>query len=218
MFFPTRKGQPPAPERREQAGAAQATLTMNSRTPKHFDRIVAFYRANRRMPSHAEIAGIAGLSSKGTTYKLVNRLVSLGLVERDGKGKLLPGSRFMSLPRLGTVEAGWPSPAEEELLDTMSLEEFLIERPDNTFILKVQGDSMLDAGIMPGDMVLVERGVREKDGDIIIAEVDREWTMKYYRKKNGKVWLEAANSKYGPIYPQEELRVAAVVKAVIRKY
>ena len=189
-----------------------------NRTPKHFDKIVAFYRANRRMPSHAEIAAAAGLKSKGTTYKLVNRLVSLGLVERDEKGKLLPGRRFLSVPQLGTVEAGWPSPAEEELLDTMSLEEFLIGRPDNTFMLKVQGDSMIGAGIMPGDMVLVERGVREKDGDIIIAEVDREWTMKYYRKKSGKVWLEAANSKYKPIYPREELRIAAVVRAVIRKY
>ncbi len=186
-----------------------------TKSPKHFDKIVAFYRAHRRMPSHAEIAG---LRSKGSTYKLVNRLVSLGLVERDGKGRLLPGSRFLSLSQLGTVEAGWPSPAEEELPDTMSLEEFLIVRPDSTFILKVQGDSMVEAGIMPGDMVLVERGVREKDGDIIIAEVDREWTMKYYRRKNGKVWLEAANNKYKPIYPRQELRIAAVVKAVIRKY
>jgi SOS regulatory protein LexA len=193
------------------------TLTMK-RTPKHFDRIVSFYRDHRRMPSHAEIAQIAGLKSKGTTYKLVNRLVEMGLLQRDGKGKLLPGRHFQSVQVLGTVEAGWPSPAEEELLDTMSLEEFLIERPDNTYILRVQGDSMIEAGIMPGDMVLVERGVPEKDGDIIIAEVDGEWTMKYYRKRGGKVFLEAANRKYQPIFPEQELRVAAIVRAVIRKY
>lgn len=188
------------------------------RAPKHFDKIVTFYRTNRRMPSHGEIAKIAELRSKGTTYKLVNRLISLGLVERDEKGKLLPGRKFFSVPQLGTVEAGWPSPAEEELLDTMNLEEFLVERPDNTYILKVQGDSMIEAGIMPGDMVLVERGVREKDGDIVIAEVDQEWTMKYYRKRGGKVYLEAANSKYEPIFPKQELRIAAIVRAVIRKY
>jgi repressor LexA len=188
------------------------------RTPKHFDKIVSFYRANRRMPSHAEIAAAAGLSSKGTTYKLVERLVALGLVERDDKGRLLPGPQFQAVQLLGTVEAGWPSPAEEELLDTMSLEEFLIERPDNTYMLRVQGDSMIEAGIMPGDMVLVERGVPERDGDIIIAEVDGEWTMKYYRKRGGKVFLEAANRKYDPIFPDEELRIAAVVRAVIRKY
>lgn len=186
--------------------------------PKHFDKIVSFFRANRRMPSHAEIAEMAGLKSKGTTYKLVNRLVEMGLVERDAKGKLLPGRHFNKVPLLGAVEAGWPSPAEEELLDTMSLEEYLIERPDSTYMLRVQGDSMVDAGIVPGDMVLVEQGVREKDGDIVIAEVDGEWTMKYYRRRGGKVYLEAANPRYEPIVPADELRVAAVVRAVIRKY
>jgi len=189
-----------------------------NKTPKHLDKIVAFYRANRRMPSHAEIARAAGLRSKGTTYKLVNRLVEQGFVERDETGKLLPGRRFNAVPLFGAVEAGWPSPAEEELLDTMNLEEFLIGRPDQTYLLKVQGESMIDAGIMPGDMVLVERGIKEKDGDIIIAEVDGEWTMKYYRKRGGKVWLEAANPKFGPITPRGELRIAAIVRAVIRKY
>ncbi|GBE57904.1 lexA repressor [bacterium BMS3Abin01] len=187
-------------------------------TPRHFDKIRDFYRAHRRMPSHSEIARAAGLSSKGSTHKLVNRLVELGLVERDETGRLLPGRRFHSVTLLGAVSAGWPSPAEEELLDTMTLDEFLVERPGATFMLKVQGDSMIDAGIMPGDMVLVERGVREKDGDIIIAEVDGEWTMKYFRQRGGKVYLEAANRRYKPIYPEKELRAAAVVKAVIRKY
>ena len=188
------------------------------RPPKHFDKIHDFYHSHRRMPSHSEIARVAGLSSKGTTHKLVNRLVKLGLVERDETGRLLPGNRFHSVTLLGTVEAGWPSPAEEELLDTMTLDEFLIQRPGSTYMLRVQGDSMIDAGIMPGDMVLVERGVREKDGDIIIAEVDGEWTMKYFRKRGGKVYLEAANRKYKPIFPEAELKVAAVVKAVVRKY
>lgn len=188
------------------------------RAPKHFDKIRDFYRSRGRMPSHSEIAAAAGLSSKGTTHKLVNRLVKLGLVERDEKGRLLPGSRFHSVTLLGSVEAGWPSPAEEELLDTMTLDEFLVQRPGSTYMLRVQGDSMIDAGIMPGDMVLVERGARERDGDIVIAEVDGEWTMKYFRKRGGKVYLEAANRKYKPIFPEEELKVAAVVRAVIRKY
>lgn len=188
------------------------------KAPRHFDKIRDFYRFHQRMPSHSEIAAAAGLRSKGTTHKLVNRLVSLGLVERDDTGRLLPGRKFHGVTLAGTVEAGWPSPAEEELLDTMTLDEFLVQRPGSTYMLKVQGDSMTGAGIMPGDMVLVERGVREKDGDIIIAEVDGEWTMKYFRKRGGKVYLEAANRKYKPIFPEAELLVAAVVRAVIRKY
>ena len=119
---------------------------------------------------------------------------------------------------LGTVEAGFPSPAEEELTDTMSLDEWLIGNKEATFMLKVRGESMQGAGIIQGDMVLVERGVTPREGDIVIAEVDGAWTMKYLRHRNGRVMLEPANPKFRPIFPSEELNIAAVVKAVIRKY
>ena len=85
-------------------------------------------------------------------------------------------------------------------------------------MLKVKGDSMKDAGIIEGDTVLVERTSSPKEGQIVIAEVDGGWTMKYLRKKNGMPYLEAANAKYQPIFPRSNLRIAAVVKAVIRKY
>jgi SOS-response transcriptional repressor LexA len=67
-------------------------------------------------------------------------------------------------------------------------------------------------------MVLVERGLEAKDGDIVIAQIDHAWTMKYLRKRGRKVYLEAANKKYKPFYPTEELHIAAVVIGVIRKY
>ncbi len=119
---------------------------------------------------------------------------------------------------LGVVEAGFPSPAEEELLDTISLDDYLIGRKEATYILRVKGDSMVNAGILPGDMIIVERTTQSRDGDIVIAEVDGQWTMKYFRKQGHHVYLEAANPKYQPIVPQHELRIAAVVRAVIRKY
>jgi SOS-response transcriptional repressor LexA len=119
---------------------------------------------------------------------------------------------------LGFIAAGWPSPAEEELLDTMTLDEFLIENRDATYMLKVEGDSMKDAGIVSGDIVLVERTTNHKAGDIVVAEVDEEWTVKFLRKNRTGFYLEAANKDYSPIYPTSHLNVAAVVKAVIRKY
>ena len=67
-------------------------------------------------------------------------------------------------------------------------------------------------------VLLVERGVEPRDGDIVIAQVDQEWTMKYFRKRGRAVFLEAANKDFKPIHPQEELKIAAVVRAVIRKY
>ena len=119
---------------------------------------------------------------------------------------------------IGTVEAGFPSPAEEELVDTISLDEMLITNREASFLLKVTGDSMTGAGIMPGDMVIVDRGQTPKSGDIVIAEVDGQWTMKYLRKRGQSVMLIPANPKYKPITPVHELRITGVVTAVVRKY
>ena len=96
---------------------------------------------------------------------------------------------------LGMVTAGFPSPAEEELVDALSLDDYLIGNRQATFILKVSGDSMRDAGILPDDLVIVDRGLNPKNGDIVIAEVDGEWTMKYLKKNKGTgrhgpdIWL-----------------------------
>lgn len=119
---------------------------------------------------------------------------------------------------LGVVAAGFPSPAEEELVDALSLDEFLIRNRPATFMLKVSGDSMQEAGIMPGDLVVVDRSLTPKNGNIVIAEVDGDWTMKYLKKSGPDVWLVAANHKYKPVKPKKELRVAGVVTAVVRKY
>ena len=132
------------------------------------------------MPSYSELMAVAGFRSKNAVYKLVQRMVAQDWLEKDATGKLLPGRSFSELPILGTVTAGFPSPAEEELADTMSLDEFLITNKEATYILKVNGESMIDAGILSGDMLLVERGAEPRDGDIVIAQVDREWTMKYW--------------------------------------
>lgn len=183
-----------------------------------FKKIQAFYYDNKRMPSYSEIAKLTRVSSKNAVFKMVERLSGLDLIQKDETGRLIPGKNFSGVRLLGYVEAGFPSPAEEELSDTMTMDEYLIENKEATFMLKVKGDSMIEAGIMPGDMVLVERGREAKDGDIVIAQVDRGWTMKYLRKRNGNVTLVPANRKYQPITPNEELTIEAVVKAVVRKY
>ena len=136
----------------------------------------------------------------------------------DKKGRLIPGSIKSPVRMLGTVEAGFPSPAEEELVDTISLDDLLIKNREATFLLNVSGDSMSGAGILPGDMVIVDRGQTPKSGDIVIAEVDGAWTMKYLRKSGESVTLLPANPNYKPIRPRNELKIAGVVTAVVRKY
>lgn len=126
--------------------------------------------------------------------------------------------RVVGLMVNGEVCAGFPSPAEEELRDVISFDNYLIANRETSFLLSVTGDSMNDAGIMEKDLVIVERGRQPKNGDIILAEVDGNWTIKYFRKKGKTITLEAANPRYPPIVPQTELRIAGVITAVVRKY
>src|SRR2546425_6429698 len=184
---------------------------------EHLQCIRAFYRSHKRMPSYSELTAVVGFRSKNAAYKLVQRMVAQEWVEKDSAGKLLPGRLFHAVPMLGTVTAGFPSPAEEELADTMTLDEFLITNKEATYILKVNGESMIEAGILTGDLLLVERGAEPRDGDIVIAQVDREWTMKYFRRRGQQVFLEAANKDFKPIYPTEELKIAAAGAAGMPK-
>jgi repressor LexA len=180
--------------------------------------LAEFHEKNRRMPSYSEIAKLTGLRSKNAVSKLVDRLEELKVLARDKTGRLVPGSLAAPVRVLGTVEAGFPSPAEEELVDTLSLDELLIQNREASFLLNVSGDSMSGAGILPGDMVIVDRGRTPKSGDIVVAEVDGQWTMKYLRKRSDGVVLLPANPKYQPIKPKSELKIAGVVTAVVRKY
>jgi len=192
--------------------------TREDRLRSRVKEITRFYRQKGRMPSFSEIGEAVGLRSKNAVFKLINTLERHNVLQRDAKGRLIPGSMASALKMLGTVEAGFPSPAEEELADTLSLDELLIENPEATFLLRVSGDSMSEAGILPGDMVLVDKGQAAKSGDIVIAEVDGEWTMKYLRKRGDSVTLIPANPSYKPIRPKKELKIAGVVTAVVRKY
>lgn len=183
------------------------------------DKIFSFYSAHKRMPSYAEIMKLVGFKSKNAVYKLVRKLMDEGAILKDATGRLIPTSLFSEIPLVGLVEAGIPTAAEEVHLDTMSLDGYLLEKKDQTFFLRVKGDSMIDAGIREGDLVLAERGRQAKPGDIVIAEVDGGWTMKYLRhSKNGKSYLEPANKDFKNIYPQESFIIGAVVRGVVRKY
>jgi len=192
--------------------------------PKRIDfqgvisKLKDFYTSRKRLPSYAEIQSLLGYSSKGGVSVLMKHLLKRGVLKRDSRGKFVPTPMLEGGIRLlGTVQAGFPSPAEEELVDTLSLDEFLIKNPQASYLVKVSGDSMIDAGIMQGDLVIVERGRQPRHGDIVIAQ-DGEWTMKYYEKHGAKVLLRAANKKYPPIEPKAELVVGGVVVANVRKY
>jgi SOS regulatory protein LexA len=180
--------------------------------------ISAFFRENRRMPSFAEMVYLLGVRSKSVVNFWINKLIDANLLEKDGRGHLKFSKSALAIPLVGSVQAGFPSPEEEVVRDLVSMDEYLITRPDASFLLQVSGDSMTGAGIMEGDLVIIEKGRDPKTGDIVIAEVDGEWTMKYFHRKGKQIILEAANPKYPDISPKTELKLAGIVTAVIRKY
>lgn len=170
------------------------------------------------MPSYSEIMDLVGYRSKNAASKLVHKLIDAGVLKKDEQGHILPVVASGEIPILGLVEAGIPSLADSQTLDTLSIEEYLIPKKENTFLLEVKGDSMIEAHIDEGDLVIAERAQSARDGDIVVAEVDGAWTLKYFKTDGKRAWLMPANKNYKPIYPEFEMRIAAVVKGVIRKY
>jgi repressor LexA len=197
------------------------TLYWRGMQDARMDKLAAFREERGRLPSLGELAGLLGFRSKNAAVQVARKWAAAGVVRKDEAGKLVPGPAFpgsRGLSMLGTVAAGFPAAVEEDTGDTVSLDEWLIGNRQATFMLKVSGESMLDAGIRPGDMVLLERGRAPKNGDIVVAEVDREWTIKYYERRGAAIRLVPANVKFRAIEAEEEMRLAGVVTAVIRKY
>ncbi|HVZ58521.1 MAG TPA: S24 family peptidase, partial [Patescibacteria group bacterium] len=156
-------------------------------------------------------------SSKNAAVYLVNKLIDNKILAKDDKGKLLP-DRLFHIPHLGLIRAGYPAPVEGSLGDSIDFYEYLLDMPGDIFSLTVRGDSMIDEGINDGDIVIVEKDVVPRNGDIVAANVDGEWTVKYFQRKNGTIYLVPANATYPVIRPSESLSIAGVVASVIRKY
>lgn len=177
-----------------------------------------YYAENKRMPTYEEMKGLFGVASKNTVAYRVNKLLENGFLYKSGNKLSLTDTGYVM--RLGTVQAGFPTAADEDVeTELMSLDDFLVEKKKSTYMLEVMGESMKDAGILEGDMVLVERGRTPRRGDIVLALVDNEYTLKYLETEKGRPILVPANKAYKKIYPDpNKLRIEAVLKAVIRKY
>lgn len=186
--------------------------------PDYKNKLSNFYSSWNRMPTYTEMMKLFDFKSKNAVARLVDKLVDAGIVDKDPLGRLVPTDSFSDVPLLGLVKAGFPSPSEDVLETTINLNNFLIQKKEKTYILEVDGNSMIDAHIADGDMVVAERANTARDKEIVIAQVDGEFTMKYFRKVGDKVWLEPANKDFANIYPENDLQICAIVKGVIRKY
>ncbi len=177
--------------------------------------VKTFYRKYRRLPSYSEMLKLFRLASKKAIYDIVQTWIEQDIITKINN-KIAPTSKFFSLPLLGVIKAGFPILAEENK-DYLTLDEYLIEDPQSSFLLKVSGDSLIGEGIFDGDLVIIEKKREAINGDIVLAQIDREWTLKILEKMGTFVQLRSANPKYPPFRPTEELQLFGVVKAVVRK-
>ena len=177
-----------------------------------------FFLSEKRLPTYEEMKDVFRFSSKSSCYDLINKLIKEGFLEKDQKGHLRPKNLSLPLPHLGTVRAGFPTPAEEPLGDTMSLDDYLVKHPEATYLLTVKGDSMDGAGICEGDIAIIERRGEPKSGDIVAACLDNECTLKYFHKDKTGIVLKAANPKYPHLRAKTQLTIEGILVGIMRKY
>ena len=185
---------------------------------KIYDYIVACIREQGYPPSVREIGEAAGLKSPSTVHFHLKHLEEAGVIEKGaGKGRAIaltaPEVPEDRVPIVGNVAAGSPILAQE------CIEDYLIfdtgGRSGEFFALRVRGESMLNAGILPGDLVIVHRQATCSNGEIVVAMIEDEATVKRFSRQNGHVWLLPENEAYSPIdgtYAQILGKVAAVVR------
>ena len=185
---------------------------------QHLAKLQDYYADHGVLPPYSTVMLLLGFKSKSPVAALVARLKLLGFLEATAEKRLKPGKRFFERPVYDSVRAGFPSPAEDTNHDTLTIDGYLIEHPSSTVLVTVKGDSMIDAGIMPGDTVVVEKRSSASAGDMVIAIVDNEFTLKTLGNEKGKFVLIPASPAYPVIRPQGNLEIFGVVVGQFRKY
>jgi repressor LexA len=193
-------------------------------------RILEYIRYQNKVrnypPSVREIGEAVGLSSSSTVHNHLNQLERRGLIRRDpSKSRTVQlvsdenvdkqRRNAVSVPIVGNVAAGAPILAEQNIEDHILLSSELAQ--DGNFLLRVRGDSMINAGILDGDLVLVKPQQEASNGNIVVALVDNDATVKRFERGNGHVKLIAENPAYEPIVTSN-VSLVGVVRGVIRMF
>ena len=183
-----------------------------------YDFLVSYIQSRGYPPSVREIGEAVGLKSPSTVHFHLKHLEEAGVIEKGaGKGRAItltaPPVPEDKVPIVGNVAAGSPILAQECIEDYLTFDTG--GRSGEFFALRVRGESMLGAGILPGDLVVVRRQETANNGEIVVAMIEDEATVKRLSRKNGRTWLMPENDAYSPIdgtYAQILGKVAAVTR------
>jgi len=185
---------------------------------QYLARLQDYYARHRVLPSYARIGTLVGLNSKASVAEMVLRLKGEGFLESSPDRRLKPGRRFFERAVAESVQAGQPTPVSDAIPETLTIDEHLIPNPSKTVLITVKGDSMIDAGIHADDVVVVEKRASAKPGDIGVAIMDNEFTLKRFDRERGRVVLRPENKAYAVIRPKDNAEIFGVVVGSFRKY
>jgi repressor LexA len=194
---------------------------LNERARDILTFIQRFRRERGSAPTIREIGERFQISSTNGVRYYLNLLEKAGHIRRDPKISRGIGptvaQQAVGIPLLGRVAAGQPILAEENMAGTLDMEDMFGET-SNLFALQVRGDSMIDAGILEGDYVIVRKQEDARAGEIVVALLEDEATVKYYQPRRGHIELVAGNEKYEPIVVNGEVsfRILGTVRGVVR--
>ena len=197
--------------------------TLSPKQQQIYDYIIAFSAEHGYPPSVREIGAYVGLKSPSTVHFHLKGLESAGLINKaEGKTRSItvaqpeaPAAPEDRVPVVGSVAAGSPILAQECIEDYLTFDTG--GRPGEYFALKVRGESMKYAGILPGDLVIVHQQADARNGEIVVALFEEEATVKTLRRKDGHVWLMPENPDYEPI-DGDGCAILGKVTAVVRRY
>lgn len=188
--------------------------------------IISEIRENSMPPSVSEMASFLKLKSKNAVAKMLRQLEDKEYISTNGKargitvleslGQSLQKGMFAA-PLVGSVQAGGPILAEQNIEEWVNLPENLIRSRRDVFLLRVRGDSMKNAGILEDDLVIVKPTKDVKNNDIVVALLHDEATVKRFIKIQNRMYLKPENENYKNIYPQDEWTVQGKVVGVIRQ-
>jgi len=184
----------------------------------YLGRLQDYYAENGVLPPYSIIMTLMGYRSKAPVAALVARLKLLGYLESTPEKRLKPGRLFFERTVFDSVQAGEPMSADDSNFQSLTVDQYLINQPSNTVLITVKGESMIEAGIMPGDTVIVEKRNIAQVGEMVVAIVDGEFTLKTLGKEKGGYVLYPANPDFSTIRPEGSLEIFGVVVGQFRKY
>ena len=191
----------------------------NPKDAEYLSKLQDYYANWKSIPSYATLCGVFGIASKSWVKAILTRLSKAGFIERTPDGVWVPMRQFFARPLADSaVPAGMPVSVNSGQGELFVIDEMLIDTPSKTTLIPVKGDSMVEAGIHDGDVAVVEKRMSANVGDIVVAIVDSEFTLKTLDKERGKFILRPANQAFPVIRPQGVLEIFGVLVGLIRKY